>query len=361
VKIDKPDVISDLQHFSQFRGRILAKSAANHYIAGWLGCYGRTIMVRVLIVDDSATERRLAGGLLEKSDELKLSDADGLLSKSEELTLSYAGDGAEALAALAEKPVDVVVTDLQMPEMDGLELVAAMRVHHPEIPAVLITSRGSETLAFEALAKGAASYVPKSQLADRLVETVNQVIAARWGEQSERNLVKCRRRSDYTFSLENDVALIDPLVDFAQQCVVDMGLDDATGQYRVGIALRHALLNALYRGNLEISPTDMQLSREALLLGGEKGLVTERLGQQPYCDRRIHVRVAASPAQLHYVVRDEGPGFDTSRVPDANFETWDENTGRGLMLMRVFMDEVQFNEQGNEVTLIKQYRTERQT
>ncbi len=303
-------------------------------------------MVRIMIVDDSAVDRRLAGGLLEKD---------------EELTLSYASDGVEALAALAENPVDLVVTDLQMPEMDGLELVAAMRVRHPAIPTVLITSHGSETLAFEALAKGAASYVPKSQLADSLLETVNQVIAARRAEQSDRDLVKCRARSDYAFSLENDVALFDPLVGFAQQCVVDMGLDDATGQFRIGIALRHALLNALYRGNLEISPADMQCSREELLRGGESGLVAQRLAQQPYCDRRIQVRVSASSEELQYVVRDEGPGFDTSRAPDANFEMWDENTGRGLMLMRAFMDEVRFNEQGNEVTLIKRRRAESST
>ena len=304
-------------------------------------------MAHVLIVDDSAVDRRLAGGLLEKN---------------EELTLSFACDGAEALAALAQTPVDLVVTDLQMPELDGLELVAAMRIHYPAIPAVLITSHGSETLAFEALSQGAASYVPKSQLADKLLETVNQVIATQRAEQCDRDLAKCHARSDYTFQLENDVALIDPLVEFAQHCVVDMCLDDATGQYRVGVALRHALLNALYRGNLEISPTDTQFSREELLRGGESGLVQERLTQEPYCDRRIHVRVTTSPEQLQCVVRDQGPGFDTSAVFESDTaEKWDENAGRGLVLMRAFLDEVRFNQQGNEVTLVKRRQAQTAT
>ena len=61
-----------------------------------------------------------------------------------------------------------------------------------------------------------------------------------------------------------------------------------------------------------------------------------------------------SPAEAHFVIRDEGPGFDPSACPDptdpANLE---KRSGRGLLLIRTFMDEVAFNEAGNQITLVK--------
>ena len=79
-----------------------------------------------------------------------------------------------------------------------------------------------------------------------------------------------------------------------------------------------------------------------------------------YADRirRIHVLVTLSPSEARFVIRDEGPGFDPESVPDptdpANLE---RESGRGLLLMRTFMDEVRFNQAGNEVTLIKRRQT----
>ncbi len=67
---------------------------------------------------------------------------------------------------------DLVITDLMMPETNGLELVAAVRQLYPQVPVILMTAYGNESIAVEALERGAASYVPKSQQADRLSDTV---------------------------------------------------------------------------------------------------------------------------------------------------------------------------------------------
>ena len=104
-------------------------------------------MTIVLVVDDSAVDRRLAGGLLEKESGL---------------TVIYASDGTEALVKLDTENPDLVVTDLQMPKMNGLELVGAIRHQYPLVPVILMTAHGSEEIAIAALEQGAASYVPKS-------------------------------------------------------------------------------------------------------------------------------------------------------------------------------------------------------
>jgi anti-sigma regulatory factor (Ser/Thr protein kinase) len=80
----------------------------------------------------------------------------------------------------------------------------------------------------------------------------------------------------------------------------------------------------------------------------------ERAAQEPYCDRRVHVWARLKPGEATFVVRDEGPGFDHRSLPDpTDPENLTRPSGRGVMLIRTFMDEVHYNETGNELTMIK--------
>src|SRR5205807_10656253 len=99
-------------------------------------------MHNVLVVDDSTVDRHLAAGLIHKMEGWKA---------------SFAGNGVEALAAMAEHMPDIVLTDMLMPEMDGLELVQTIRIKYPRVPVILMTAHGSEDVAIQALRKGAAS------------------------------------------------------------------------------------------------------------------------------------------------------------------------------------------------------------
>src|SRR5262245_54038632 len=127
-----------------------------------VGAGAETAPTNILIVDDNPVDRRLAGGLLAKCPRWRV---------------SYAAHGREALAALEEGDIAAVLTDLQMAEMDGLDLVAAVRRSHSSVPVVLMTACGSEELAIRALRTGAVSFVPKKDLARDLLGTLDQVLA----------------------------------------------------------------------------------------------------------------------------------------------------------------------------------------
>ena len=114
----------------------------------------------VLIVDDSAIDRRLAGALVKKAD----------------FEPVFAADGREALAQIARQMPAILVTDLHMPNMNGLELTEAVRKAHPSLPVVLMTAHGSEEIAMLALRTGAASFVRKRRLADDLATTLHAIL-----------------------------------------------------------------------------------------------------------------------------------------------------------------------------------------
>lgn len=296
-------------------------------------------MTTILVVDDSAVDRRLVGGLLEKKFQW---------------TIQYAANGVEALARMKGTKPDLVVTDLTMPVMDGLELVRHLRTHHPEVPVILMTAYGSEALALEALEQGASSYVPKSDLAHRLPDTVESVLKLAQAGRSHEQLMRCLTRTEFSFCLENDPALIDPLVDLIQQMVAGMRLTDFAGKLQLGVALKEALLNALFHGNLEITAEEVKAVEDRLLGEGEVSLVEKRCQQSPYKDRRIAVTVKISQDEARFVIRDQGPGFDVASVPSlCECGALEGERGRGLWLMRTFMDEVAFDATGNEVTMVK--------
>ncbi len=291
-------------------------------------------MATVLVVDDAAVDRKLVGGLL---------------SRAAGLTVDFAASGDEALARLDAQRPEVIVTDLVMPGMSGLDLVAQVVQRHPEIPLILMTGKGSEEVAVQALRAGAASYVPKAVLHQHLLATVQDVLDMVRQRHTQAQLLGSLQRGQFEFALVNDAELIPTLINYVQSLVTSVGLCDEAGVIRVCIALEEALRNAMYHGNLELTSDQ----REGDPVKYQE-LIDDRTQRQPYASRMLAVTVEVTAQCGRFVIRDQGPGFDPNKLPDpTDPENIEKVSGRGLLLMRTFMDEVTFNETGNQVTMIK--------
>jgi CheY-like chemotaxis protein/anti-sigma regulatory factor (Ser/Thr protein kinase) len=291
-------------------------------------------MTSVLVVDDSAADRRIAGGLLERN-----------LGWD----IAYASDGLQAMASVRSKIPDMVLTDLQMPEMNGLELVQQMRRQYPLIPVVLMTAQGSEAIAVQALDHGAASYVPKSHLAIDLCETLERVLAVAGTRRMQRSLMQRMDSLECSFTLTNDPGLLTSLVSYVQSLLSELGILDESDRLRAGVALEEALLNAAYHGNLEVSSELRETDHSAYY-----AMAQQRLQTPPYSNRAIRIHAHFSPREVQYTIRDEGPGFDPASLPDpTDPANLDRPCGRGLLLMRTFMDSITYNDAGNQVVMLK--------
>ncbi len=289
-------------------------------------------MSRIILVDDADTDRTLVSGLLRRELDCQVQEAD---------------NGEAALDYIDARRPDLVLTDLQMPGMNGLELLQAIRNEYPMIPVVLLTAQGSGRIAAEAMKAGATSYVPKRRIAEDLARTVKRVIEAASDVPISPQLM---HRMDYCscrFTLTNDPAQVTSVVCQMQRMLRCLPLQDENERIRVSLALEAALSNALFHGNMEAS--------RDLPNGGEEArmaLFRQRWNQKPWCDRRITLTADITRSEARFVVSDEGAGFDTSRI-DPNVMTLDTEGGRGLPLMYTIMDDVSFNDIGNQVTLIR--------
>ena len=295
----------------------------------------------VLLVDDSPVERKLVGGLMEKELDWLVEDA---------------GSGTEALTSMQLSLPDLLVTDLMMPEMDGLQLVTEVRDRYPQVPVILITAHGSETLAVEALERGAASYVPKSQMSNKLMDTARQVMSLSGDDRVYARLLGRMDASQASFELSNEPALVGRAVEHVIWELAGMKVCDATARRCLAVALEEALLNALLHGNLELTPAEAQSVRAATLQGRTDDLVAQRCEQDAVRHRTISFKYKLTRNTAHVVIRDGGEGFDVSSIPSSgDAEAIESEGGRGLVLIQNFMDEVRFNDRGNEITLIKRW------
>ena len=288
----------------------------------------------ILVVDDSPIDRRLASGLLTRAG----------------FSTRVAENGDEALALLAEERADLVVTDLLMPKMDGLTLVDSVRARYPDIPVILMTAHGSEDIAVRALQRGAASYVPKRDLARALADTVRSILSVRNFDEAP---LSVRAQASTRWDLGNHLAEVTPVVSLLETHLARIALVDETSRIQVSVALREAIVNAMLHGNLGMSSDLKEADPDA-----HDRLAEERRNLSPYRERRVRVTMTEKPGEVTYVVSDDGPGFDLGTVPDpTDLANLERTSGRGLFLIRTFMDEVTHSDGGRTITMVKRGST----
>ena len=117
--------------------------------------------LNVLIVDDSAAIRKILMRVLAQTD-LPIGE------------VHEASDGIEALKILETKPVTLLLTDINMPNMDGLQLLTNLRAHPnwKRLSVIMISTEGSQSKVLEAVQLGAKGYVRKPFTAEQIKEKV---------------------------------------------------------------------------------------------------------------------------------------------------------------------------------------------
>jgi DNA-binding NtrC family response regulator len=224
-------------------------------------------MSRVLIVDDSAMDRELVASILQSKNEIEIIQASS---------------ARKALDMIRREPPDLVLTDLIMPEMDGLALTEVIRKDYPALPVILITAHGNEDTVVKALRTGATSYVPKRDLFNDLIPTVTGVLEITQATQQQQKVLSCLVQTETRYVLGSETELIQPLTAEIHRNLVHMRLGDENEGVHVAVALYEAIMNAMYHGNLGLGSDLLQQQSSAYW-----DLAAKRRHQKPYRDRKV--------------------------------------------------------------------------
>jgi CheY-like chemotaxis protein len=293
---------------------------------------------RILIVDD---------------DELPRSALAAMLS-SRGYTVTDVESGEEALAAVAGNGYDLVITDVMMPGMNGVDLLKAIKEERPALPVIMISGKANMEVTIEALRAGAINFVRKPYDDTEIVGIIERSVLASIRARDVQ-MVMPYVQEHKKIVLPSRVAYIRGAVSYLTNGLDLLGLFGPATAQKIILALDEALSNAVEHGNLEV-PSHSKADVEGM--ESYRRLVASREADPRYGERTVTVESSIGRGELRVTVTDQGPGFEHADLPDprdpANlFRTH----GRGILLIKLSMDEVHFNEKGNSITMVKRAET----
>ncbi len=243
------------------------------------------------------------------------------------------GSGEEALRYLAEQNYDLVLTDIRMPGMDGLTLLAHIRKRHPDTHVVVMTVHNTPDHIVGSLRNDAAGYVSKPFTKDILAEALANALSA----AVEHNDIKILSERPQWISLEVrcKLATADRLVPFVKELPGDLDPDE---REQIATAFRELLMNAIEHGG-HLDPTKV-VRMSYIRTGRCIVYYLHDPGEGFSMEKLQHAAIANAPDQpyRHLELREQmgiRPG------------------GFGLLMTKNFADELIYSSKGNEVIFIK--------
>jgi len=265
-----------------------------------------------------------------------------------------AADGEEGVRLAREHAPHLILLDLRLPKLDGLEALAQIREEDPQVAVVIVAALPDGAQLQRALDLGAVDFVRKpfdAAEVDFVLDRVYRAVTEDADLKIALDLVTSRATH---LSLPGNTALLGKVVAWLGRELRQGYPGYELPLAEIKLALYETLANAVEHGNLGIT-YDMK-SQAMEEPGGMDALVKRRLQEPLYAGRRVHVDVEYRPDHVVYCVRDEGEGFDPATLSARPLGDTTALHGRGLALVRHYMTEVNWNARGNEIRMVHRLR-----
>lgn len=267
-------------------------------------------MAKILVVDDEEIVRTTLKRALNRDD----------------MVVTTASLAKEALALLENEKFDLIMTDVKMPEMDGITFVKTVKLDDPEVPIVVLTGFATIEMTRDALQSGAYNFLTKP------FEIENILAVVKRGLTLKKEIVRNKEVASFT------------------QC-----------QFDVEIPSRAELLGGVIFYIIEqlklMDFSERIIATEILMTLDEAITNAHKHGNKADQTKKIFVRTKIDRDKMEMSIRDEGEGFDPEQlINPLSPEGIERNCGRGVFLIKSYMDEVSYNDKGNELTIVKNNR-----
>src|ERR1700726_4085796 len=150
-----------------------------------------------------------AGRILIIDDEAEIRESLETLLQLEGYPVAVAGSGREGLAQIGQRPYDLVLLDLALPDRNGIDLLAELHVHDPQLAVIMITAYGTVENAVRAMQSGASNFVQKPWDNEKLLADVRAAVARHRAEEEN---VQLKRALKQRYNFENIVGKSEPML-----------------------------------------------------------------------------------------------------------------------------------------------------
>jgi len=256
-----------------------------------------------------------------------------------------AENGRVGLEIFKKKLPKLVISDIQMPEMNGIELLQIIKQIRADTIVIIATFFDSEEWAIKALHAGANNYLKKPFRPKMLSQLIQKYYHITKSRAATREIKKMVVNKEFELRFRSDIEIIPKIVDYI---IHESNSFDIGG---LELGLNEMLTNSVEHGNLEIS---FEEKTKALEDDNLASLYWSRLNEPVYADREVAIKYKMSKEYVEFIITDEGNGFDWHSIPDPiNEENHKEFHGRGIFLTRFQFDEMEYLSKGNIVRLRK--------
>lgn len=259
-----------------------------------------------------------------------------------------AENGEEGMNEVLGFVPDLVVLDRMMPKLAGEKMLDKVRRHEltKNLPVIFLTAKGSLQDVLEGLRLGANDYLIKPFSINDLIERVSVVLERYKLINSSED--DWQKRSGTTY-IKQEIRFQNPAD--IPGVLYAVSRDIYTPRIKgLKLGIYETLTNAVYHGNLEI---DSSIKEADDGFAKYDDLAEKRMGEEEYLKRWVRVVYEQTEKRIKVSITDDGNGFDWRNLP--NHEDEDallSFSGRGILLTRFYYQNVEWNEKGNEVTLI---------
>ncbi len=258
--------------------------------------------------------------IVEGNAELRTVLSDALREQGHEVVTT--GDRCEAVSREDLEDFDLIISDLAEYADSGVQIVSELKRKRLFVPIVVSSEEAQQAGIVKAFKLGAANFVRKPYDHDELRTIVEKTLGYKLRFVEDLKVLPYVREH-IEFELPSDISLMNGVLHYITERVAALGVikPDASNLF---IALDEAFVNAVKHGNRH--------------------------------DTQKLVRITAdlSSKEARFTIEDEGEGFNVSEIPDPRDpENLFKTSGRGVLLIYNIMDEVEYNERGNRLTMVK--------
>lgn len=289
--------------------------------------------MKILFVDDEETIRELFWEYFK-----------------DEFNVTLASDGLEALTISNQNAFDLIISDISLPKLNGIQFIQKLRADGNQTPFLVITGDSDIQIAIDVFRMGAVDFFLKPFRMEALRSRIKKF------ENADVDLTLLfnsgeiiQFSADCKIKLRPQIKKLNSYIAFIVKQILNSPLATQEDLISIKIVLYELLANAIEHGVAGVSYAEKQECLEA----NEDyfKLVDSRCAEN---NTSVFVEISMDDVGITIVIRDEGSGFAVSQIPNpvvnpaANLVS-----GRGIFLAKMNIDSIVFNEKGNEVRFFK--------